>query len=101
MSQEFLFQVLRSPHVSEKSTRIGEQGNQYVFEIDKRATKTQVKEAVESLFNVKVENVNVVNVKGKVRSFRMRPGRRADWKKAYVRIQEGQTIDVLSISESA
>src|SRR3546814_10615512 len=68
----------------------------YVFEVATTATKADVKAAVEQLFNVKVEAVNVLNVKGKVKSFRFREGRRNDWRKAYVRLAEGQTIDVMA-----
>ena len=93
IKNEHLFGVLRAPHVSEKSARLSEH-NQYVFEVAQDADKKQVKAAVEALFNVKVEAVNLVNVKGKVKSFRFRPGSRNGWRKAYVRLQDGQTIDV-------
>jgi large subunit ribosomal protein L23 len=66
----------------------------------KDANKSEVRNAVEMLFDVSVESVRIVNVKGKNKSFRMRPGRRSDWKKAYVRVQEGQVIDLLG-GESA
>ena len=94
MNKERLYQVLRAPHVSEKSTRVGGEGNQYVFKVATDASKPEVKAAVEMLFKVNVENVNMVNVRGKSRSFRMVPGRRPNWKKAYVRVAEGQPIDV-------
>jgi large subunit ribosomal protein L23 len=87
--------VIRAPRVSEKTARLQEI-NQYVFEVTKTATKADVKSAVESLFNVKVEAVNVVNVKGKSKSFRNRAGRRGDWRKAYVRLADGQSIDVMA-----
>lgn len=90
------FGVIRAPRVSEKTARIQEQSNQYVFEVATTATKADVKSAVESLFNVKVEAVNVLNVKGKIKTFRSRAGRRGDWRKAYVRLAEGQTIDVMA-----
>ena len=90
------FGVIRAPRVSEKTARIQEQSNQYVFEVATTATKADVKSAVESLFNVKVEAVNVLNVKGKSKTFRQRAGRRGDWRKAYVRLAEGQTIDVMA-----
>jgi len=93
IKNEHLFGVLRAPHVSEKSARLAEH-NQYVFEVAASADKKQVKAAVEALFNVKVEAVNLVNVKGKVKSFRSRAGSRSGWRKAYVRLHEGQTIDV-------
>ena len=88
-----LYDVLRAPHISEKSARVQE-NNQYVFEVAPNANKSLVKAAVEALFNVTVEAVNLVNVKGKVKSFRQRAGRRQGWRKAYVRLQDGQTIDV-------
>jgi large subunit ribosomal protein L23 len=93
MSSAKLLNVIRAPRVSEKTARIQEI-NQYVFEVAKTATKADVKSAVESLFNVKVESVNVLNVKGKSKTFKFRAGRRGDWRKAYVRLAEGQSIDV-------
>ncbi|HEY2347019.1 MAG TPA: 50S ribosomal protein L23 [Xanthomonadaceae bacterium] len=96
MSDLKYLSVIRAPRVSEKTARLQEVSNQYVFEIAKDATKSDVKSAVEKLFNVKVEAVNVANVKGKVKSFRSREGRRGDWRKAYVTLAEGQTIDVMA-----
>ncbi|MGQ0800428.1 MAG: 50S ribosomal protein L23 [Pseudomarimonas sp.] len=95
MSSEKILGVLRAPHVSEKTARLQET-NQYVFEIAVGATKADVKAAVEQLFSVKVEQVNVLNVKGKTKAFRSRNGRRGDWRKAYVRLAEGQSIDVMA-----
>ena len=95
MSNTKILGVIRAPRVSEKTARIQEI-NQYVFEVAKDATKADVKSAVESLFKVKVESVNVLNVKGKHKTFRFRAGRRGDWRKAYVRLAEGQTIDVMA-----
>ena len=95
MSKNRLYQIILSPRVTEKSTSVGEDSNQYVFHVVNDASKTEVKGAVEMLFEVNVESVRIVNVKGKKKSFRMRPGKRSDWKKAYVRVQEGQVIDFL------
>ena len=95
MSNIKLLSVIRAPLVSEKTARLQET-NQYVFEVASTATKTDVKSAVESLFKVNVEAVNVVNVKGKNKTFRYRAGRRGDWRKAYVRLAEGQSIDVMA-----
>jgi large subunit ribosomal protein L23 len=95
MSTAKLFSVVRAPIVSEKTARLAET-NQYVFEVATTATRTDVKAAVESLFNVKVKSVNVVNVKGKSKTFKFREGRRADWRKAYVTLAEGQSIDVMA-----
>lgn len=95
MSKNRLYQVILSPRVTEKSTHVGEDSNQYVFQVVNDASKSEVKGAIEMLFDVNVESVRIVNVKGKKKSFRMRPGKRSDWKKAYVRVQEGQVIDFL------
>ena len=95
MNNDRLCQVLLSPRVTEKTTLVGENSNQYVFHVINDASKQEVKGAVELLFDVNVEAVRIVNVKGKSKSFRMRPGKRSDWKKAYVRVQEGQVIDFL------
>ena len=92
------YEVIRAPRVSEKTARLQEVSNQYVFEVAKTATKADVKAAVEQIFDVKVEAVNVVNVKGKTKSFKFRQGRRGDWRKAYVTLAEGQSIDVMTTS---
>ena len=94
MNQERLLQVLLGPLVSEKSSRLTEQSQQFVFKVRPDANKLEIKKAVESLFGVNVQSVQVVNVKGKVKRFGRGLGRRNDWKKAYVRLQEGQEIDL-------
>jgi large subunit ribosomal protein L23 len=93
VKDERYFNVLRAPHLSEKSVRLQEV-NQYVFEVAPGADKALVKAAVEAVFNVKVQSVNLAHVKGKTKSFRQRPGSRRGWRKAYVRLHEGQSIDV-------
>jgi len=95
MNKDNLYKVLLLPRVTEKSTQISESSNQYVFKVAKDANKSEIKDAVEALFEVKVESVQVVNVKGKNKMFKMRPGKRDNWKKAYVRVQEGQALDFL------
>ena len=92
------YEVIRAPRVSEKTARLQEVSNQYVFEIAKTATKADVKAAVEQIFSVNVKAVNVVNVKGKTKSFKFRQGRRGDWRKAYVALADGQSIDVMTAS---
>jgi large subunit ribosomal protein L23 len=94
MSQERLMSVLLGPHVSEKSARIAESANQFVFRVRTDATSPEVKAAVELMFEVKVADVNVVNVAGKNKRFGQRLGRRQDFKKAYVRLAPGQSIDL-------
>ena len=89
-----VYEVIRAPRVSEKTARLQEVSNQYVFEVATTATKADVKAAIEQIFDVKVAAVNVVNVKGKAKAFKNRMGRRGDWRKAYVKLAEGQTIDV-------
>lgn len=95
MNKERLYKILLSPRVTEKSARLGEEGNQYVFHVVKDANKAEIKGAVEMLFDVNVTSLQVVNVKGKTKSFKFRSGKRNDWKKAYVRLQEGQHIDLV------
>ena len=95
MNKERLYKVLLSPRVTEKSARVGEEGNQYVFHVMKDANKAEIKGAVEMLFDVNVTSLQVVNVKGKTKSFKFRSGKRNDWKKAYVRLEQGQHIDLL------
>ena len=92
--QERLMTVIRGPHLSEKS-HIAAENNQIVFKVRHDATKSEIRQAVELLFEVKVEGVQVVNCKGKSKRFGRNRGRRSDWKKAYVRLAEGQTIDFI------
>ena len=95
MNVERLHQVLRRPIVSEKSTNAADSGQQVVFEVLTDATKNEIKKAVESLFEVSVEGVQVINVRGKIKRFGKTPGKRTNWKKAYVRLAEGDDIDFL------
>ena len=88
-----LYDVIRKPVITEKATMASEHGA-VVFEVGIDATKAQIKEAVETLFTVKVTAVNTVITKGKTKRFRGRPGRRKDTKKAYVTLADGNTIDV-------
>lgn len=93
MSQEKLYKVILGPVISEKSAIVAEDSNQVVFKVLKSATKQEVSAAVEKLFDVKVEDVRVLNVKGKTKRTRHGMGKRSDWKKAYVRLEQGQEID--------
>ncbi|MGG7564925.1 50S ribosomal protein L23 [Rhodovulum sp. DZ06] len=88
-----LYDVIRKPIITEKSTMASEQ-NAVVFEVAIDANKPQIKEAVETLFNVKVKAVNTAVTKGKVKRFRGQLGKRKDVKKAYVTLEEGNAIDV-------
>jgi large subunit ribosomal protein L23 len=93
MNHDRLYQVLLSPIVSEKSTRLADQANQFAFQVLPDATKSEIKQAVELAFDVNVERVQVANVRGKVKRFGRTPGARSNWKKAYVRLKAGQDID--------
>jgi len=93
-SKEQLMNVLLAPHVSEKAARANEAGNQFVFRVRSDATKPQIKAAVELMFEVKVQAVQVVNIEGKQKRFGQMLGRRSAIKKAYVRLAEGQTIEL-------
>lgn len=95
MNQERLYSVLLEPHFSEKVSLLGDVANQYGFKVARNATKAEIKEAVEKLFNVSVKGVSTVNVKGKVRRTVRGTSRSKDWKKAYVRVAEGQEIDFM------
>ena len=95
-AQERLTQVIVGPHVSEKTTAAGDRDHQVVFKVRPDATKSEVKRAVELLFEVKVDRVTVTRVPGKVKRFGTRRGRRSDWKKAYVRLAPGHDLDFLS-----
>lgn len=92
--QERLMNVLLGPHVSEKSARVGDKHNQVVFRVRKDADKTEVRQAVEKMFEVKVADVQIVNVRGKQKRFGARLGWRSDWKKAYVRLAPGSEINL-------
>jgi large subunit ribosomal protein L23 len=93
MNQERLLKVLLSPVISEKATLAAENNGQYAFRVVPDANKYEVGKAVEALFDVKVEQVQILNVKGKKKRFGQRFGRRKDWRKAYVRLAAGQSID--------
>jgi len=89
------YDLIRKPIITEKATMASE-GNAVVFQVAMAATKPQIKEAVEEVFGVKVKAVNTTITKGKVKRFRGQPGERNDVKKAYVTLEEGNTIDVTS-----
>jgi large subunit ribosomal protein L23 len=87
--------VLKGPHVSEKSAIVAEENNQVVFKVRTDATKREIKQAVELLFEVRVDEVRVINCRGKIKRHGVQWGQRATWKKAYVKLAEGSHIDFL------
>jgi large subunit ribosomal protein L23 len=93
MSKERLLKILLAPLISEKSVNAADTGNQFAFKVANDATKPEIKAAVEMLFEVNVEKVQVLNVKGKAKRFGQRMGKRPNWKKAYVRLAAGQDIN--------
>ena len=93
MNQERMYQVLLSPHVSEKGSLLADENNQHVFRVLPSATKAEVKQAVEGVFNVKVKKVRIMNVKGKAKRFGGRMGKRSDLRKAYVTLTSDNDID--------
>ena len=99
MREERLLKVIIAPHVSEKSTVAAETANTVVFKVATDANKAEIKAAVEKLFEVEVEGVRTVNVKGKTKRTGMRFGKRSDWKKAYVTLKEGADIDFVGGAE--
>jgi len=94
MKSDILYQVLKRPRVSEKTALLSELHGQYTFEVAGTASKFQIKQAVEHVFNVKVRAVNVLHQLGKRKTFKQRRGKRADIKKAYITLEAGHTIDV-------
>lgn len=93
MNAERLMMVIREPHTSEKATIMADKFKQFTFKVLKTATKSEIKLAVEHIFNVKVKNVSIVNVKGKAKRFKQTSGKRSDWKKAFVSLHADQDID--------
>jgi large subunit ribosomal protein L23 len=93
MNQERVFQVLVGPHVSEKAAIVADASNQYVFKVAVDATKAEIRKSVEQLFKVKVDNVTTLKVKGKVKRNKNGFSTKPTWKKAYVRLEQGQDID--------
>jgi len=88
------YQVILRPVISEKSYNLIETEGQYTFQVDKRANKNQIKQAIEKAFDVQVSKVNTVNVKSKPKRQGLTRGRTASWKKAVVRLQPGDRIDL-------
>lgn len=93
MNAEHILMVLREPHTSEKATILADKFKQFTFKVLRTATKQEIKLAVEQMFNVKVRSVSVLNVKGKKKRFKQTSGKRSDWKKAFVSLQENFDID--------
>ncbi|MBR0572927.1 50S ribosomal protein L23 [Pasteurella atlantica] len=99
MQEERLLKVLRAPHISEKATNNAEKANTIVFKVALDANKVEIANAVEQLFEVKVDSVRTVVVKGKTKRRGAKMGRRSDWKKAYVTLEEGQELDFAGSAE--
>lgn len=97
MNQERVYSIILGPHVSEKSTMLAEKNKQIVFKVRNDATKPEIKVAVEQIFEVKVDSVNVLNVKGKAKNFGKTAGRKKGYKKAYVILEPGQDIDFIDM----
>lgn len=95
--EERLMTVIKGPHLSEKTSILADEQNQVAFKVRPDATKTEIKQAVELLFEVDVESVTVVNVRGKIKRHGLQWGQRAKWKKAYVTLAEGSQLDFLGV----
>ena len=89
------YQIIQRPIITEKSTRLMDTDNKYVFRVDPRANKMEIGDAIEQLFNVKVVRVTTMNIRGKPRQLRFRQeGKRSNWKKAIVKLREGDSIEL-------
>lgn len=95
MSQERLMKVLLAPLMSEKTARLADRNRQFAFKVAVNATKPEIRQAVEMLFNVKVTGVQVANMPGKTKRFGQTFGKRSDWKKAFVTLAEGNDINFM------
>ena len=95
MNQEQIMKVLIAPIVSEKSTRLADENRQFVFKVVKDASKPDIRKAVELMFDVKVDAVQIANVHGKTKRFGQSIGKRSDWKKAFVTLAEGHDINFM------
>lgn len=93
LSEYELASIIEAPIISEKSTLIAESHKSFVFKVKKKATKAQIKDAVEVMFGVEVDTVNVLNMKGKQKRFGRTLGKKSDWKKAYVKLKPGHDIE--------
>ncbi|MEE9492965.1 MAG: 50S ribosomal protein L23 [Gammaproteobacteria bacterium] len=93
MKMSRLTKVLVGPVVSEKSTRVADSSRQVVFKVLPDASKPEIRQAIEKMFDVKVTDVQTMNVKGKIKRFGQKLGKRSDWKKAYVTLAEGSDIN--------
>ena len=89
------YDVIRRPRVTEKSTVLQALRNLYTFEVQRSANKSEIRKAVETLFEVKVDKVRIINMPGKFRRFLGRPGRTQPWKKALVTLAQGDTIEIV------
>ena len=98
MNRERMFQILMGPHVSEKAAIVADVNNQYVFKVSIDATKDEIKYSVEQLFEVTVDDVKTLRVKGKKKRNRFGWTTKPTWKKAYVRLVQGQEIDFATVN---
>ena len=89
-----LYKVIKAPYLTEKVSSLMGSENQYAFKVDINATKLQIKHAIEGYYSVDVEKINIIKVKGKTKRSRFRIAKKSDWKKAYVRLAEGHSIEV-------
>jgi large subunit ribosomal protein L23 len=92
-----IYSVIKKPHVTEKTSLGSDTSNTVAVVVDRDANKIEIKQAIETLFKVKVDDVRTVNVAGKVKRFGKSFGKRSNWKKAYVTLQEGQSIDFFEV----
>lgn len=97
MNDQRLYQVILAPHVSEKTAVAAEMEGRHTFRVANNASKLEVRKAIEKLFEVDVKSVQIINVRGKTKRFGSAEGKRSDWKKAIVRLAEGQDIDFMGV----
>ncbi len=89
------FSIVQSPIISEKGTRLSDTENKYIFKVNPRANKIEIKRAIERIYKVHVARVNTMNVRGKPKRYRLQRGKAPDWKKAVVKLKEGESISFI------
>ena len=90
-----IYEVIKSPWITEKGTELGEKQNKYVFKVCLNANKIEIRNAIEKIFNVKIEKVNTVKLQGKKKRVRLVEGKTPDWKKAIITLREGNKIEFI------
>ncbi|WMY97279.1 MAG: 50S ribosomal protein L23 [Arsenophonus sp.] len=97
--QEKLLKLLFKPHISEKTSNLMKLNNTISFKVKKNATKQEIRDAIKKIFKIEVQNINTVQIKGKIKKNKNIIGRKKNWKKAYITLKKGQSLDIINTTE--